>query len=243
MKEKVKKVIIQDDTSPYVFLIVAMFCTILFIMLVIHHNFDLLEAEVVTFIPMTIFWNEFIKTLKKHKNGLYYFILSKENIMFSNYNNDIEEKTNIKLSDILEFKLNILHREKKIDTSMLSKGSSPCDIKINIKVVTNMNEVFEFQYEEQETKNFCINDIFAVAKKIPNFSYTIDSNNDIFMSGLNARLQDEKISLSKQVKHVLDDPNVSNSSKSSINILLGIMFFLIWLIGMLIIKIIIDIVG
>ena len=65
MKEKVKKVIIQDDTSPYVFLIVAMFCTILFIMLVIHHSFDLLEAEVVTFIPMTIFWNEFIKTLKK----------------------------------------------------------------------------------------------------------------------------------------------------------------------------------
>ena len=170
MKEKVKKVVIQDDTSPYVFLIIAMFCTILFIMLVIHHSFDLLEAEVVTFIPMTIFWNEFIKILKKHKNGLYYFILSKENIMFSNYNNDIEEKTNIKLSDILEFKLNILHRDNRINTSMLSKGSSPCDIKINIKVVTNRNEVFEFQYEVQETKNFCINDIFAVAKNIPNFS-------------------------------------------------------------------------
>ena len=188
-------------------------------------------------------WSGVVCWLRERKNGLYYFTLSQDYITFYSYNDNKEDKISIKLNDISAFKLDIWHRVDNLHVPGTHNASPPFDIKINIQITTTNNESYEFSYSEQNTRNSCTSNIFAIAKFIPNFSYTVDTNSDIFKSGLDAWQKNGNLSFSEGLKFVLNDPNVSSLSKTYLRTIIGVLIFFVWLLGMMIIKTIIDIIG
>ena len=243
MKKKIRKVIIKEEMSSILLFGIAIFATAAFFIIVTNYRAELSEARAYILIIMVMFWIGTIYNLKECKNGLYNFVLTQDYITFCNYKNNKKEKTSIKLSDISAFRLDIWHRENFRYMPHRYDACQPFDIKINIQVTTYNNETYQFSYSEQERRRPCAKNIFAVAKFIPNFSYTVDTNNDVFKSGLDATLQKENLSWWKRLEFVLNDPRVSKLSKTHIKITLGILAFFIWLISMMIIKTIVDIIG
>ena len=243
MKKKIRKVIIQKEGSFFLLCLLTISCTILFFIAVTNYKIVPLEGIIYTLIFTVLCWVLVIYWLKERKNGLYYFTLSQGDITFYSYKDNKEEKTSIKLNDISAFKLDIWHRVDNLYIPRSHAPNPPFDIKISIHITTNNNEAYEFAYNKQATRNSCISNIFAVAKFIPNFSYTVDTNSDVFKSGLDAWQQHGNLSLSKGLKFILSDPNVSDLTKTYIKTAIGVLAFYIWLIGMMIIKTIVDIIG
>ena len=243
MKEKVKKVKIQEDGSLFLLCFMTIFYTILFFVMVINYRTELLGILIFMMIITVLCWSGVICWLRERKNGLYYFTLSQDYITFYSYNDNKEDKISIKLNDISAFKLDIWHRVDNLHVPGTRNASPTFDIKINIQITTTNNESYEFSYSEQNTRNSCTSNIFAIAKFIPNFSYTVDTNSDIFKSGLDAWQKNGNLSFSEGLKFVLNDPNVSSLSKTYLRTIIGVLIFFVWLLGMLIIKTIVDIVG
>ncbi len=243
MKKKIRKVIIKEERSSILLCGIAIFATIAFFIIVTNYRTELSDARAYILIIMVMFWIGTIYNIKERKNGLYNFSLTQNDITFCNYNNNKKEKTSIELSNISAFKLDIWHRVDSLYVPRHHAPNPPFDIKINIQITTNNNETYEFSYSEQDTRNSCISNIFAVAKFIPNFSYTVDTNSDIFKGRLDAWQQNRNLSLFEGLKFILNDPNVSDFNKTYIKTTLGILAFYVWLIGMIIIKTIVDIVG
>lgn len=243
MKEKVKKVIIHEDGSLFLLCFMTIFYTILFFVMVINYRTELLGILIFMMIITVLCWSGVVCWLRERKNGLYYFTLSQDYITFYSYNDNKEDKISIKLNDISAFKLDIWHRVDNLHVPGTRNASPTFDIKINIQITTTNNESYEFSYSEQNTRNSCTSKIFAIAKFIPNFSYTVDTNSDIFKSGLDAWQKNGNLSFSEGLKFVLNDPNVSSLSKTYLRTIIGVLIFFVWLLGMLIIKTIVDIVG
>lgn len=243
MKEKVKKVIIQEEGSLFLLCLMTISFTVLLFMIVANYRTELLGILTFMMIITVLCWSGVVCWLRERKNGLYYFTLSQDYITFYSYNDNKEDKISIKLNDISAFKLDIWHRVDNLYVPRSHAASPPFDIKINIQIATNNNESYEFSYSEQNTRNSCISNIFAIAKFIPNFSYTVDTNSDVFKSGLDAWQKNGNLSFYEGLKFVLNDPNVSNLSKTYLKTAIGVLFFFAWLLGMMIIKTIIDIIG
>lgn len=243
MKKKIRKVIIKEEISSILLCGIAIFATIAFFMIVTNYRAELSEARAYILIIMVMFWIGTIYNLKECKNGLYNFVLTQDYITFCNYKNNKKEKTSIKLSDISAFKLDIWHRVDNLYVPRSHAPNPPFDIKISIHITTNNNEAYEFAYNEQATRNSCISNIFAVAKFIPNFSYTVDTNSNIFKARLDAWQQHRNLSLLEGLKFILNDPNVSDFNKTYIKTALGVLALFVWLIGMMVIKTIVDIIG
>ena len=197
MKKKIRKVIIKEEISSILLCVIAIFATIAFFIIVTNYRAELSDARAYILIIMIMFWIGTIYNIKERKNGLYNFSLTQNDITFCNYNNNKKEKTSIKLSYISAFKLDIWHRENFRNMPHRYDACPPCDIKINIQVTTYNNETYQFSYSEQERRRPCAKNIFAVAKFIPNFSYTVNTNSDLFKSGLDAWQQYGNLSLSK----------------------------------------------
>ena len=243
MKEKVKKVIIQEEGSLFLLCLMTISFTVLLFMIVANYRTELLGILTFMMIITVLCWSGVVCWLRERKNGLYYFTLSQDYITFYSYNDNKEDKISIKLNDISAFKLDIWHRVDNLHVPGTRNASPTFDIKINIQITTTNNESYEFSYSEQNTRSSCTNNIFAIAKFIPNFSYTVDTNSDIFKSGLDAWQKNGNLSFSEGLKFVLNDPNVSSLSKTYLRTIIGVLIFFVWLLGMLIIKTIVDIVG
>lgn len=182
--------------------------------------------------PMAGLASVFFTTIKE--NSLICIKLTQIEIIFTVHRNKKDKDIHIKLSDIDSCSLQIYSR---IDPNNYSRYGNK-DICILTFVVKDKQGI-EQTFSSDNLDTYWMKNLFSIAKYIPNFSYIIDSNTDIFKAEVESfSKKGEGLSLKDYFACLFSDKSVSKDKKIYIKFLFCILglwlLFLIFLISLLI---------
>lgn len=214
-----KKINIEEDGSIFLASIFTIISIIAFCIVVWNCPMAVDNNTITLFIIMCMsIWGTY-HLITTRKNGIRTLTFNKDEIIFLGYNDNKKEITRIKLDAISSFNLSIYHR---YDYQEISKHNKD-DLKITIDVTTTNNH---FNFGSNYVSPFFIKNFFKIAKLIPNFSYTIDSNSNQLKSCIENYLTTNKwFSIKEIITRALKDPNVPDINKTLIRFGLVVIFF------------------